>query len=136
MSVRRATENVIWMLLVPECWPTELGKVLVLLFYLGKKNFLTYLFQCFSRSLVQFRWRGGWGFGGLCLMRNALKALNPEIHAVWLWANGLLFQKCQGGLFLFSKISSTFFKESGFHKNKLLLCLNVNVAVIILTLFS
>ena len=69
-------------------------------------------------------------------MRNALKALNPEIHAVWLWANGLLFQKCQGGLFLFSKISSTFFKESGFHKNKLLLCLIVNVVVIILTLFS
>ena len=85
----------------------------------GQKNVLTYLFQCFSRSLVQFRWKGGWGFGGLCLMRNALKALNPGIHAVWLWANGLLFQKCQGGLFLCSKISSTFLKESGFHKNRL-----------------
>ena len=119
MSVRKAIENFIWMLLLSQnVGPNTLERFWCCSF-IWAKNVLTYLFQCFSRSLVQFRWRGGWGFGGLCLMRNALKALNPGIHAVWLWANGLLFQKCQGGLFLYSKISRTFLKESGFHKNKL-----------------
>lgn len=30
---------------------------------------------------------------------NALKDLDPGIHAMWLWANALLFEKCQGVFF-------------------------------------
>lgn len=38
------------------------------------------------------------GFLWLSSVENALKDLDPRIHAMWLWANALLFQKCQGVL--------------------------------------
>lgn len=35
------------------------------------------------------------GFLWLSSVENALKDLDPGIHAMWLWANVSLFQKCQ-----------------------------------------
>lgn len=43
---------------------------------------------------------GGWvGFLWLSSVENTLKDLGPGIHAMWLWANVLLFEKCHGVLF-------------------------------------
>lgn len=43
---------------------------------------------------------GGWvGFLWFSSVENALKDLDPGIHAMWLWANVLLFGKCQGVFF-------------------------------------
>ena len=56
-----------------------------------------YLISQFYRNLVQFRWLGGvlW----LSPVENALKDFDPGIHAMWLWANVLLFEICQGVFF-------------------------------------
>lgn len=35
----------------------------------------------------------------LTLVENALIDLNPGIHAMWLWANVLLLEKCQASFF-------------------------------------
>lgn len=54
-------------------------------------------FKSFPKNLVQFRWLGGvlWWSS----IENALKDLNPRIHALWFWANALLFEKCEGVFF-------------------------------------
>lgn len=61
---------------------------------------LKFQFQSFTEICFSL---GGWvEILWLSLAKNALKDLDPRIHAVWLWANALLFEKCQGVFFQIS----------------------------------